>query len=116
MRLTHINNGKFALRSLNNEEELVANKLGQLEDLEQELGIDLFTYVKLTTTTKLYFHNIPYDDEIKEGYLININAFITNPKIYCLLLQDKKKNRYMFSLKDYKKTWALTKEELYYNE
>lgn len=75
----------------------VEQKLGRLEDLEEELGIDLLTlfnvlkngmYAKLGNEI-IYIHNPVLNLDTKTiGYL------------------------YKYGLKDYGETWALTKEEL----
>ena len=87
---------------------LGTNKLGKLEDIEEELGIDLITlfkalkkgvYVKFDS----YFGNIGELD-IK---IVKDNATgicYRNKKWY---LQEEET-----LVKDYGKTWALTKEEL----
>lgn len=75
------------------------------EDIEKELGIDLLIFLKMFTQENIYikcngeiFEN---DVEItincdKKGYFINLDVCHFDP-LY---------------LKDYGKTWALTKEEL----
>ena len=82
----------------------VSNKLGQYEDIDEELGIDLITLFKV----------------IKNGFYTN---FYTKNR-YCapcynivkLELKRIQVNDYdeCFSVnfKDYGKTWALTREEL----
>lgn len=78
-----------------------SNKLGQLEDIEEELGVDLITLWKAINTrifvrTDCDYHFVGFD----------------------CLEQDSKGDWYWdtvdgnFYLKDYGKTWALTKEEL----
>lgn len=82
--------------------EGVIDKLGQLEDIEDELGIDLITLFKAQT----------------EGFYVK-----TVCGIFSVLLREwrfdlikKEIHRITFSdhyyFKDYGKTWALTKEEL----
>ena len=78
--------------------KIAFDKLGQLEDIEDELGIDLVLIGKLLTQG-FYFKdekcNILHlsKEELKEGLLETI--------------EDAHKY-----LKEYGKTWALTKEEL----
>ena len=83
-------------------------KLGQLEDIEEELGIDLITlhkalkdgiYWKGTTcvdTKGIFFENKPK---------INIRG-------KCLTNICFRKHLEVVYFKDYGKTWALTREEL----
>lgn len=80
----------------------ILNKLGQLEDIEEELGIDLITLFKVFNGKDIF---------IKESYtgeIINRGSFYPNVKYkeihdgYCWHLK----------FEDYGKTWALTKEEL----
>ena len=105
MRLTFRNGGKLALRSLNNEEEMVAQKLGQLEDIEDELGIELLTLFKT----------------FKDGIYVKIDGEIDYIQ-YVSIFKKRKWHLYSSStfwgkydlglIKDYGKTWALTKEAL----
>lgn len=90
--------------------EEAVDKLGDLEDIEDELGIPLETYFKV----------------IKDGYYtrrhgdspFHIGAIVEH-RIYLGLVQDKEGNWGFFTnytgtfrLKDYGRTWALTKKEL----
>ena len=73
-------------------EELL-NKLGQLEDIEDELGIDLIILFKM----------------IRDGFYIKTSddiLFFKNEDKYEML------KKYKDFTNDYGKTWALTKEEL----
>lgn len=105
----------------------ICNKLGQLEDIEEELGIDLITlfkalengiYVKTKAEIRvplLYecekFKSVPViENTIK--YLLNHQfAFDLYNKLF-VYSNDVYRERERFYLKDYGKTWALTKEEL----
>ena len=88
-------------------------KLSQLEDIEDELGIDLITFVKATTQPVLYIKNIPFSNEIKLAILTFIHKNdINDNKDYLVWFEVNREERYLFKLKDYGKTWALTKEEL----
>ena len=42
---------------------MVHGKLGQLEDIEDELGIDLITYFKIKAGTKVY-STLLFDDDL----------------------------------------------------
>ena len=69
------------------------NKLGQLEDIEDELGIDLIILFKM----------------IRDGFYIKTSddiLFFKNEDKYEML------KKYKDFTNDYGKTWALTKEEL----
>lgn len=94
----HLNNPNT---SMIQDEIAGIQKLGQLEDIEQELGIDLVTLFKALKNGCYIkpWAEIKYSYEIRTGS-DNINLF----------LLDENDNDY--SLKDYGKTWALTKEEL----
>ena len=80
-------------------------KLGQLEDVEEELGIDLIILIK---ALKNGCYVKPWT-EIKHTYEIR-----TGSNNIDLFLLDENDNDY--SLKDYGKTWALTREELLWNQ
>ena len=92
-------------------DDMIFNKLGQLEDIEEELGIELITlfnvYNNINKNKK--FYSFDYDNNIiEEKFTVyasmdieNKTFIIGNDKIYILL-----------SFKDYGKMWALTREEL----
>lgn len=77
-----------------------SSKLGQLEDIEEELGIDLITLFKALGNKIVIkndkYHYVDFEDveqDTNGDYLFNLVD-----------------GSYYF--KDYGKTWALTKEEL----
>lgn len=82
----------------------IVGKLGQLEDIEEKLGIELNVLFKALKQQKVW---TKYDNEI-------------DVCDYCeyMLLEDfiyfywDNGKHLAFELKDYGKTWALTKEEL----
>lgn len=85
----------------------VAIKLGQLEDIEEELGIDLITLIK--ALNGIYYRFNQKDDicQMKVPMLRIIN------KEYCWICPKWMTTTWMnVKLKDYGKTWALTKEKL----
>ena len=78
------------------------NKLGELEDLEEELGVDLITLFKALKDGIIYFD---WYGEIKSDFIVTLE-------------KDNSRNFYIstyndlnFYLKDYKKTWWLEKPE-----
>lgn len=79
------------------------NKLGQLEDIEDELGVDLITLFKYL---KAYYC---FTKEHGNCYVIGVSkdGVILMPKAFpygeCEFTED---------FKNYGKTWSLTKEEL----
>ena len=92
----------------------VCNKLGQLEDIEDELGIDLITLFK-ALKNGIYRFN-----ENKEVIFERIEHYVPYMKeqlhtrgrlsiIHGVISEEKEKH---FAIKDYGKTWALTKDEL----
>lgn len=99
------------------EECVVSNcsqKLGQLEDIEEELGIDLITLFK---ALKNGFWHI---DEKKHIYKTkrnkgNCGAMCYYASLDCIIAEDVFDDQYIYRLKDYGKVWALTKEELEQN-
>lgn len=102
MRLTYkINDKEYA--PCKNTGWKTFDKLGQLEDIEEELGIDLITLVKaLKNGAWTKFNNeISKCDECEYEMLdIYIYFYWNNGK------------HLVFLLSDYGKTWALTREEL----
>lgn len=83
-------------------QELANKKLCQLEDIEDELGIDLIKLVECIRNEKGIWK------KDFNGGLINTRCMLT-----CYFgkwqIYDKEN---IYDLKDYGKTWALTKEEL----
>lgn len=79
----------------------ICQKLGRLEDIEEEIGIDLITLFK---ALKDGIWHITSNGKVI-GYL--------NVKWNWCIGRDYFKTKYgNFYFKDYGKTWALTKEEL----
>lgn len=78
-------------------------KLGQLEDIEEELGIDLVTLIKAEKDGIWYNSNGTF----------YFNYFDVSLAHRCFRRYvDYFRNYMSFDFKDYGKTWALTKEEL----
>ena len=113
----HYRDGKYRPTNFHTKIECY-NKLGQLEDIEEELGIDLITLFKalkdgfyytkphLISISKLkYKHEIYHTDtEAKELRKCNLG--------WCIGFINEKSKVELIPLKCYGKTWALTKEEL----
>ena len=99
MRLTRLRNDGQFLRSNKNIDECI-NKLGQLEDIEEELGIDLIIFIR--AILKLFVW-VKYDYKIIQVGL----CLFESENEYYFWGHDK-----IYFIKDYGKTWALTKEEL----
>ena len=109
-RLTERRNGLY----YDIEECVVSNcsqKLGRYEDIEEELGIDFITLFK---ALKNGFYHIDknkhiYTTKPTKGNGGSMNFYTC---LECIIAEDTFGDQYIFSLKDYGKTWALTKEEL----
>ena len=80
--------------------EDVVDKLGELEDLEEDLGIDLITLFKILKSENIYANGKRYDNSNSLSYMGNS----------WLIFNHQAKQGFRF--KDYGKTWALTKEKL----
>lgn len=100
---------KLDIDNDHNSSQVIRNKLGQLEDIEDELGIDLLTLFKVLDDGVYckfsngdiywyYFSNTGYELVLS----LPINGFVNN----------KVSSENEFYFKDYGKTLALTKEEL----
>lgn len=85
-------------------DDRIYNKLGQLEDIEKELGIDLITLFK-ALKEGIYCIDFDNQDIRKFKALLCFNS--TSKQFYWY-----GSNIGYPDLKDYGKTWALTKEEL----
>ena len=105
MRLTYDKNGTepkiYDCDFLDNSKCI--QKLGQLEDIEQECGVELITLFKLVKSKKIYSFG---HDNIMENSISGINIYDNTITIW---------NGYCHSnypLSEYGKSFALTKEEL----
>lgn len=94
---------------------LGTNKLGKLEDIEEQLGVDLITLFKaLNVRDGVWVKDKEYGlcnwsmGQLWFGYNSSKSESFINPQIYFL----KDGGYSYFKLSDYGKTWALTKEEL----
>ena len=90
----------------------VYEKLRPLEDIEDELGIDLITLFKALKTNKIFI-KADYDGESVmpcNCFSLGLNGF-ANYYFYCQYGLVNEEYAF-YNLKDYGKTWALTKEEL----
>ena len=95
----------------------IYNKLGQLEDIEDNIGIELDTLFNKATEEVWYKQeNIEYDDGGNWFKELGRTTIIHNSIVSRIDLQYKqvwiKGAKQWFNIKDYGKTWALTKGEL----
>ena len=94
---------------------LGTNKLGKLEDIEEELGIDLITLFKALKDGIWTNQEQWYGDE-KQGKIrfFQVRLLLEENAIGCIYNSMWKGEEVIRTLyfKDYGKTWALTKEEL----
>lgn len=86
----------------------VKNKLGQLEDIEEELEIDLIVLFEALKNGVYYYSN----QQLAKDHVFLISKYLTiyNDKLAYDFMTTFEKKLLLF--KDYGKTWALTKEEL----
>lgn len=115
MRLTstmaiEVNTNKREYGVYEENQRLANNKLGQLEDLEEELGVDLIEAVELCK--QVNSNKVVY---IKENWGISslklldkLDVELFNHRLY----SNARGSYVLLDLYDYGKTWALTKEEL----
>lgn len=95
--------------------EKVYTKLGQLEDIEEELGIELIPLLK---TKKFYVKdnvwNYLKDDDYGISYQKSSRTEIFLQDKYAICFDSKEilLGSKTYKLEDYGKTWALTREEL----
>ena len=83
-------------------------KLAQLEDIEEELGLDLIILFKALKSGVYYY----IGQQLTRDYVSLISKYLTNynDKLgYDFITMFEKK---LLLFEDYGKTWALTKEEL----
>ena len=85
-------------------------KLGQLEDIEDELGIDLVTLFNALKYGAYYFSN---GTQLTKDYVWLVDNYVsvgTRDKLSYSFTTAFERRILLFN--DYGKTWALTKEEL----
>ena len=132
-RLTHKVDGEYypIQNILGSVRPRIHNKLGKLEDIEEELGVSLeaiFKAYKVGIWTKGGYYDACYLDanpvfvkgkELHIGfnwYLQYDNEDLDNSfqeeDALCLFSMEYEDKIYCTRLKDYGKTWALTREEL----
>lgn len=89
------------------------DKLSQLEDIEEELGIDLITLFNVLKSHEVICKHecgIVYHETTLEKHIISGFAF--DDEYYGLWVYDNFDDEIFLYTKDYGKTWALTREEL----
>lgn len=101
----------------NESDQMCVDKLGELEDIEEQLGVDLITLFKaLNVRDGVWVKDKEYGlcnwsmGQLWFGYNSSKSESFINPQIYFL----KDGGYSYFKLSDYGKTWALTREELEY--
>ena len=80
------------------------DKLGQLEDIEEEFGIDLITLFKAVMNGFWYKNKYGYHQADDYEYVIDLES----NRLVKLYEEDGR----IFCFEDYGKDWALTKKEL----
>lgn len=80
------------------------DKLGKLEDIEEEFGIDLITLFKAVMNGFWYKNQCGYHRVDDYEYVIDLES--------SRLIQLYEEDGEIFYFEDYGKEWALTREEL----
>lgn len=89
------------------------DKLGAIEDLEEELGIDLLILFKVIKQDYIYYkHYYAWDNKFKinKEYLTGLKCIDDNT--IALFTDDYYGKEHIVYLKDYGTKWSLRKEEL----
>ena len=106
-RLTKKNNiGYFPAYERETKENYydLVHKLGVLEDLEEEIGIDFITLSKILKQRFVY-----NNDQVKIELL---GLHIKSDELYLYGFVEDTAHAVYLRLKDYGKTWTITKEKL----
>ena len=106
-RLTKKNNiGYFPAYERETKENYydLVHKLGVLEDLEEEIGIDFITLSKILKQRFVY-----NNDQVKIELL---GLHIKSDELYLYGFVEDTMHAVYLRLKDYGKTWTITKEKL----
>ena len=100
-----VKGGKYVFDDLL-DTQIVADKLGLLEDIEEDLGVDL---IKLLTADEIYYKA---HGEIESNIFdVSFYSFLILVRVYHSPYR-KDDEHFAFGFNDYGKTWAFTKEEL----
>ena len=100
----------FGFARLKNE---AIDKLGEHEDIEEELGIDLITLFKALTQGVYAKYTVVWEPEIKKEigkFSVCLVRNLFGLKGWFIMAGCKEPD--FWELNEYGKTWALTKEEL----
>ena len=109
-RLTKKNNiGYFPAYERETKENYydLVHKLGVLEDLEERIGIDFITL------SKILKQRFVYDNDQVKIELLGLH--IKSDELYLYGFVEDTTQAVYLRLKDYGKTWTMTKEEFYKN-
>ena len=86
------------------------NKLGKLEDIEEELGIDLIILFKALKNGCYFKETFDYMGKTQTQIIFTEFTYLYYADDICAyIIHARTKDHY---LENYGKTWALTKEEL----
>ena len=88
-------------------------KLKSLEDLEEEIGVDFITLVKILKDD-VYINDGGFVDEIGKIYKEQVKS-IEHWPVWGFTAGDDDEMKTLCAFKDRGKTWALSKEEFYEN-
>ena len=97
--------------NVENIEQLCYNKLGQHEDIEDRLGLDISMYVELMQNG---FYGYVEDDDHDEPYIFYFEprSFTLDDKLITTYWEVSGEVYNEYKLSSYGKLWALTREEL----
>ena len=102
-------------------DDMIFNKLGQLEDIEEENGMSLLTLFRILKCGEIIYKNrslyhnnnkIILESRKIDGLYYDGAYYIL--KLHNLLFEDDNDNYDVVYVKDYGITWAITREELEY--
>ena len=87
-----------------------SDKLGKLEDIEDELGVNLILYLKMCVLgCKIY---VKYQGEVLEMKVVHKLVYDSEHKVFGFFAPPDGSFLPRFKMSEYGKTWALSKEEL----
>lgn len=88
----------------------ITSKLGQLEDIEEAMGVDLILYLKMCVIEASVFI---LNKTTNEVYEFRCPQCVYNPYLKAFGFKAIKDTyNWRFPMSEYGKTWALTKDEL----
>ena len=87
-----------------------SDKLGKLEDIEDELGVDLSVYLRVCALGRKIY--VKFQGEVLEMKVVHKLVYDSEHKVFGFFAPPDGGFIARFPMSEYGKTWALSKDEL----